>query len=54
VVVYYVVKGRAIRFAWATRTERCSGSVELAPPGVPHRFHSITEELRILVFFAPA
>jgi hypothetical protein len=22
--------------------------------GVPHRFHDITAELRILVFFAPA
>ena len=31
-----------------------AGSVIFAPPGLPHRFHSITEDLRLLVFFAPA
>src|SRR5689334_18091580 len=30
---------------WAVQ----AGSVVLAPPRVPHRFHSITEELRVLV-----
>ena len=52
--VYYVVSGRAtVRVGDEDRGVQ-AGSVIFAPPGVPHRFHSITEELRILVFFAPA
>jgi mannose-6-phosphate isomerase-like protein (cupin superfamily) len=31
-----------------------AGSVVYVPPRVDHRFHSITEELRLLVVFAPA
>jgi len=30
------------------------GSIIFAPPGLPHRFHSITEDFRLVVFFAPA
>jgi len=52
--VYYVVSGRAtVRVGDEDRAVQ-AGSVILAVPGVPHRFHSITEELRILVVFAPA
>jgi len=52
--VYYVVRGRAtVRVGDEDRAVQ-AGSVILAAPGVPHRFHSITEELRILVVFAPA
>jgi len=52
--VYYVVSGRAtVRVGDEDRAVQ-AGSVILAAPGVPHRFHSITEELRILVVFAPA
>ena len=52
--VYYVVSGRAtVRVGDEDRAVQ-AGSVIFAPPGVPHRFHSITEELRILLFFAPA
>jgi quercetin dioxygenase-like cupin family protein len=29
------------------------GSVVFVPAGVPHRFHHITEELRVLVVFSP-
>jgi len=31
-----------------------SGVVLFAPACAPHRFHSVTEEMHILVFFAPA
>jgi mannose-6-phosphate isomerase-like protein (cupin superfamily) len=31
-----------------------AGSVIYVPALVEHRFHSVTEELQILVFFAPA
>ena len=52
--VYYVLSGRAtVRVGDEDRAVQ-AGSVVLAPPGVPHSFHSITEELRVLVFFAPA
>jgi quercetin dioxygenase-like cupin family protein len=30
------------------------GSVIFVPANVDHRFHDITEELTVLVFFAPA
>ena len=52
--VYYVVTGRATVRVGDEDREVQAGSVIFVPPGVPHRFHSITEELRILVFFAPA
>ncbi|HKS37275.1 MAG TPA: cupin domain-containing protein [Verrucomicrobiae bacterium] len=52
--VYYVIRGQGmIRIGDEDREVR-AGSVVLAPAKMPHRFHSITEELQILVFFAPA
>ncbi|HYO50722.1 MAG TPA: cupin domain-containing protein [Chloroflexia bacterium] len=52
--VYYVESGRGqIRVDGEDRTVQ-SGSVVYVAAGVEHRFHSIEEELRILVFFAPA
>ena len=30
------------------------GSIVFVPAGVPHRFHDITAELRLLVVFGPA
>jgi mannose-6-phosphate isomerase-like protein (cupin superfamily) len=52
--VYYVVSGRGmIRVAEEDRRVQ-AGSVIYVAAGVEHRFHSITEDLRILVFFAPA
>ncbi len=52
--VYYVVSGRGmIRVAEEDRQVQ-AGSVIYVAAGVEHRFHSITEDLRILVFFAPA
>ena len=52
--IYYVVSGRArIRVGEEDR-EVTAGSVVFVARNVEHRFHSIEEELRVLVFFAPA
>jgi len=52
--IYYVTSGRGvIRVATEDRPVQ-SGSIVYVPPGVEHRFHSITEDLRVLVVFAPA
>ncbi len=52
---YYVVRGRA-KFAAgsgeaAQQFDAAPGSVLFVAAGVPHHFHSITEELELLVFF---
>lgn len=52
--VYYIVRGRGMIRVGDEDREVGVGSVVLAPGKMPHRFHSITEELQILVFFAPA
>ncbi len=52
--VYYVVSGRAkIKVADEDRDVE-AGSVVYVAKNVEHRFHSIEEELTVLVFFAPA
>ncbi len=52
--VYYVVSGRAqIQVAGEDRSVR-AGSIIYVAKNIEHRFHSITEELQVLVFFAPA
>jgi mannose-6-phosphate isomerase-like protein (cupin superfamily) len=52
--VYYVVAGRAtIRVGHENRTVE-PGTIVYVATGVEHRFHSITEDLTVLVFFAPA
>lgn len=52
--VYYVVSGRAtIRVGEEDRPVE-SGSVVFVEARVEHRFHTITEDLTVLVFFAPA
>jgi len=52
--VYYVVEGRAkIKVADEDRDVQ-AGSVVYVEKKVPHRFHSIEEDLIVLVFFAPA
>ncbi|GAB2689609.1 cupin domain-containing protein [Kitasatospora kifunensis] len=51
--LYQVVSGRA---SLTVGEETCTvgrGSVVFVPAGVPHRFHHITEELRVLVVFSP-
>jgi mannose-6-phosphate isomerase-like protein (cupin superfamily) len=52
--VYYVASGRgAFRCAGEDRPVQ-AGSLLYVPANVEHRFHSIEEELVIVVFFAPA
>ncbi|HCR71909.1 MAG TPA: cupin domain-containing protein [Anaerolineae bacterium] len=52
--VYYVVSGKAkIKVADEDR-DVSAGSIVYVAKNVEHRFHSIEEELTILVFFAPA
>jgi mannose-6-phosphate isomerase-like protein (cupin superfamily) len=52
--VYYVVSGRG-RFVCEGADQAVSaGSILFVPARADHRFHSIEEELRILVVFAPA
>ena len=52
--VYYVVGGRAqIRVAGEDRAVG-PGSVVFVGAHVEHRFHTIEEDLAVLVFFAPA
>ena len=52
--VYYVIRGRA-RFKGAEEDHEISeGSVLYVAAEVEHRFYDITEELALLVLFAPA
>jgi mannose-6-phosphate isomerase-like protein (cupin superfamily) len=52
--VYYIISGQgAIRVGNEDRAVG-PGSVVFVAAKVEHRFHSITEDLQILVFFAPA
>ena len=52
--VYYVVSGRAqIKVANEDRAVQ-AGSIVYVAKNVEHRFHSIEEELTVIVFFAPA
>jgi mannose-6-phosphate isomerase-like protein (cupin superfamily) len=52
--VYVVVGGQAkIRVGDEDRDVQ-NGSIVYVAKGVPHRFHTVTSELRVLVFFAPA
>ena len=52
--MYYVVRGRAQMRAGSEDQAVSEGSVIFVAAGVEHRFHDITEELMVLVFFAPA
>jgi mannose-6-phosphate isomerase-like protein (cupin superfamily) len=51
--IYLVVSGRASVTVGEETTYVARGSVVYVPATVPHRFHHITEELRVLVVFAP-
>lgn len=52
--VYYVIRGRARFRAAAQDQEVSAGSVLFVAAQVEHRFYDISEELAVLVFFAPA
>ena len=52
--VYYILSGRAkIQVAGEDQDVR-AGSIVYVAKNVDHRFHSIEEELQVIVFFAPA
>jgi quercetin dioxygenase-like cupin family protein len=52
--MYYVVRGRARFQAGPEDRDVSAGSVIFVAAEVGHRFYDITEELEVLVFFAPA
>jgi mannose-6-phosphate isomerase-like protein (cupin superfamily) len=52
--VYYVVSGRAQVLVAEENRDVQAGSIVYVAKNVAHRFHSIDEELTVLVFFAPA
>ena len=52
--VYYIIEGHGyIRVGQEDRTVE-PGTVVFVAAHVEHRFHTISEDLKILVFFAPA
>jgi mannose-6-phosphate isomerase-like protein (cupin superfamily) len=52
--IYYVISGRAfIQVDQESRPVK-AGSLVFVKARVEHRFHTITEDLRVLVIFAPA
>ncbi len=52
--MYYVIRGRARFRAGDQDGEVSAGTVLFVAAEVEHRFYDITEELAMLVFFAPA
>lgn len=50
---YVVISGRATLTVGEESTDVARGSVVYVPAGVSHRFHHISESLRVLVFFSP-
>ncbi len=52
--VYYVVSGKGAILVGEESREVKTGSLIFVPAGQIHRFYNISEELNLLVFFAPA
>lgn len=52
--VYYVISGRGAIDVDGRDYPVSPGSVVYVPAAVPHHFHRVTEDLEVLVFFAPA
>ncbi|MBW4437275.1 MAG: cupin domain-containing protein [Pleurocapsa minor GSE-CHR-MK-17-07R] len=52
--LYYVVSGRGMILVAGESRPVSAGSMVYVPRGVEHRFHTITEDLTILVVFSPA
>jgi quercetin dioxygenase-like cupin family protein len=51
--VYVVAAGGSLFTAGSDTREVRAGDVLYVAAGVPHRFHDISEELRLIVVFAP-
>ena len=52
--IYYIIKGRGSILVGEESRNVETGSVIFVAANIVHRFHTITEDLTILVFFAPA
>lgn len=52
--VYLVVHGKADMLVGSDRQQVAAGSIVFVAANVEHCFYNITEELTVLVFFAPA
>ena len=52
--IYYIVSGRASILVGDENQEVGAGSLVFVPATLEHRFHSITEDLTVIVFFGPA
>ncbi|MGA8490025.1 MAG: cupin domain-containing protein [Terriglobales bacterium] len=52
--LYYVVRGRARMQAGSEDHVVSEGSIIFVAAEVEHRFYEVTEDLTVLVFFAPA
>lgn len=52
--VYYIVSGQGQITVGEESEPVQPGSIVFVAAHVPHKFHDITEDLKILVFFAPA
>jgi mannose-6-phosphate isomerase-like protein (cupin superfamily) len=52
--IYYVVSGRAKILVADENRDVQAGSIVYVAKNIAHRFHSIEEDLTLLVFFAPA
>jgi mannose-6-phosphate isomerase-like protein (cupin superfamily) len=52
--IYYVVSGRAKVLVAEENRDVQAGSIVYVAKNIAHRFHSIEEDLTLLVFFAPA
>jgi mannose-6-phosphate isomerase-like protein (cupin superfamily) len=52
--MYFVISGRGRMRVGAEDSPVGPGTVIYVPREIEHRFHSIEEELQVLVFFAPA
>ena len=52
--IYYILEGKGIISAGGEDSPVIPGSVVYVKAHVEHRFHSIEEQLKILVVFAPA
>ena len=51
--VYYVVRGRAKLRVGADDGDVSPGTLAYVAAGVEHRFHSIEDDLQVLVFWSP-
>ncbi|WP_028596422.1 cupin domain-containing protein [Paenibacillus assamensis] len=52
--IYYVIEGKARMFVGDDDFEVMQGSTIFVEKNVEHKFHSIEEDLMILVLFSPA